>query len=100
MLNWLKNHPFAVEAHFERLKSLLFLMGLLCFTSSYDLIYTPLGKKISFGLAIFWGIRLVVQFFGYSSQTWKGKKFETVIHILFSMIWIYLTVIFTLVYFY
>ncbi|MFN7424474.1 MAG: hypothetical protein ACK5QP_13865, partial [Chitinophagales bacterium] len=32
----------------------VFLMGLLCLTSAYDLIETNIGKKITFGLGIFW----------------------------------------------
>jgi len=72
----------------------VFLIGLLCFTSSEDLVLTNLGKKISLGLAIFWSIRLVIQFFGYSSKLWKGKLFETIIHILFSLLWTYLSIIF------
>ncbi len=77
---------------------IVFLMGLLCFTSSTDLMHTNLGKKISLGLAIFWTIRLFVQFIGYSSKLWKGKKFETCIHILFSIFWMYLSAIFWLNY--
>lgn len=72
----------------------VFLMGLLCFTSSSDLIETKLGKTVSLGLAMFWSIRLFTQFFGYSSKLWKGKAFETTVHIFFSGLWIYLSVIF------
>ena len=72
----------------------VFLMGLLCLTSSTELVETRLGKTISLGLAIFWSLRLIIQFFGYSSKLWKGKLFETIIHILFSGLWIYLSVIF------
>src|ERR1700758_4777951 len=60
---------------------ILFLMGLLCLISSKELIDTGLGKKISLGLGIFWIIRLLVQFFGYSTSLWKGKKFETIMHV-------------------
>ncbi len=77
----------------------LFLIGLLCLTSPADLINTTLGKRVSLGLGIFWALRLFVQFFVYSSTTWRGKAFETKIHILFSIFWIYLSVIFILVYF-
>lgn len=73
---------------------LVFLMGLLCFTSSNELIGTHLGKKICLGLGIFWAIRLVIQFFGYSSELWKGKTFETTIHIILIFLWIYLSFIF------
>lgn len=70
------------------------LMGLLCLTSSTDLVETKLGKTISLGLGIFWVVRLFVQFFGYSSKLWRSKTFETVIHILFSLLWIYFSIVF------
>ena len=70
------------------------LMGLLCFTSSTELTKTDLGKKICFGLALFWLLRLIIQFFGYSKTLWKGKTFETIIHIIFSFLWVYLTCVF------
>jgi hypothetical protein len=68
-------------------------------TSSKDIIETNLGKKICFGLGIFWTIRLFIQFFGYSSELWKGKKFETFIHIIFSFLWAYLSSVFLATYF-
>jgi hypothetical protein len=77
----------------------VFLMGLLCLTSSKELLETNLGKKILLGLGIFWTIRLFIQFFGYSSALWKGKKLETIIHIIFSLLWLYLSTIFLLAYF-
>ncbi|MGJ3234159.1 hypothetical protein [Marivirga sp.] len=73
---------------------IVFLMGLLCLTSSSDLVETKLGKTISLGLAIFWSLRLLTQFFGYSAKLWKGKTFETVVHIFFSGLWIYMSLIF------
>ena len=30
------------------------LMGLMCLTSSAEITRTPLGRKVSFGLALFW----------------------------------------------
>lgn len=72
----------------------VFLIGLLCLTSSCELTETEFGKKISLGIGLFWAIRLVVQFFGYSSELWKGKTFETVTHVLFSLFWAYLSIIF------
>ena len=77
----------------------IFLMGLLCLTSSNDLVETTLGKKISLGLGIFWAIRLIVQFCGYSSKLWKGKVFETLVHVLFSLLWAYLSTVFLISYF-
>lgn len=73
---------------------MVFLMGLLCFTSATELIVTKLGKTISLGLGIFWATRLFIQFYGYSTELWKGKIVETIIHILFTVFWIYLNIIF------
>lgn len=72
----------------------VFLMGLLCFISSTDLTTTKLGRTITLGLGIFWTVRLFFQLFVYSSNLWKGKKFETTMHILFSLLWIYLSGVF------
>ena len=77
---------------------MVFLMGLLCFFCAYDIIHTRLGRQLSLGLFIFWGLRLVFQFFVYSPKLWRGKRFETIMHIVFSILWIYLTVIFLLIY--
>ena len=72
----------------------VFLMGVLCFTSAPDLINTSLGKRVCLGLGVFWGLRLLIQFFGYSSELWRGKRLENSIHILFSVLWVYLTATF------
>ncbi len=74
------------------------LMGVLCVHSFTELIETKLGKTISLGFGIFWGIRLYVQLFGYSSALWKGKTFETIVHIVFTFFWIYITTIFLMIY--
>jgi len=37
---------------------------------------------------------LFIQFFGYSSDTWKGKKFETAVHVLFIFLWTYMSYVF------
>ncbi len=76
----------------------VFFIGLLCLTSASDLVNTVLGKRISCGLAIFWAARLYVQFFGFSSETWKGKSFETAVHVAISVFWTYLSVFFVAVY--
>lgn len=75
------------------------LIGILCLTSANELVETTLGKRISLGLGIFWTTRLFIQFFGYSAKIWKGKAFETTAHIVFSFLWIYLSIIFCCIYF-
>lgn len=76
----------------------VFLMGTLCVYCTEDIVNTRLGKQIAFGLFIFWALRLVFQFFVYSPSLWKGKRFETIMHIIFSLLWIYFTVVFLLVF--
>ncbi|RYY41497.1 MAG: hypothetical protein EOO08_01780 [Chitinophagaceae bacterium] len=75
-------------------------MGVLCLVAGDDLLNTPLGRKVCFGFAFFWALRLGIQFFGYSPQLWRGKRFETAVHIVFTLLWAYLTVVFLLAYFY
>lgn len=70
------------------------LMGLLCIGSATELLHTPLGRTVSLGLFIFWASRLILQFFGYSSALWKGKPFETAIHCVFALLWVFLTAVF------
>lgn len=72
----------------------VFLMGVLCFTSSDLLVSSELGRRICLGFAVFWGLRLLFQFFVYSKELWRGKRFESVVHILFSLLWVYFTVVF------
>lgn len=74
------------------------LMGILCVTSATEVAGTPLGRKIAGGFAFFWILRLLVQFFGYSSLLWKGKRFETTVHIVFSVLWLYVSGVFLMVF--
>ena len=86
-----------MKVHTFFIALVVFLMGALCFSSATALIETPLGKTISAGLAIFWITRLLFQFFVYSPKLWRGKTFETIVHIVFSCLWIYLSVVFTII---
>ena len=88
-----------MQVHTFFIALMVFLIGLLCVTTYGDLVHTPLGKRIALGLSVFWGIRMFIQFFGYSSKLWKGKTFETIMHVVFSFFWIYLTTVFFLVYY-
>lgn len=72
----------------------VFLMGLLCVIAAPDLTGTSLGRKVCALLFAFWLCRMLVQWFGYSPELWRGKRFETTVHILFSCLWITLTATF------
>jgi hypothetical protein len=71
------------------------LMGLLCLTTAEELASTLLGRRVCAGLTVFWVIRLVVQLVGYSSALWKGKRFETVVHVVFTAFWVYVSAVFS-----
>jgi len=51
---------------------------------------TSLARLVTTGLVIFWLARAFVQFFVYSPKLWRGKPFETFVHIAFSLFWLYL----------
>jgi hypothetical protein len=74
-----------------------FLMGLLCLFFSKQLVNSELGKVISAGLFIFWLVKVIFQFFVYSSTLWKGKRLERMLHILISGFWIYISIVFFIV---
>lgn len=73
---------------------MVFLMGLICLTSAGSMIETGLGKRLCLGLGIFWVIRLAFQLFVYSKELWKGRRFETMMHAIFTLLWTYLSLIF------
>jgi hypothetical protein len=72
------------------------LMGLLCLNYSQELVHDPFGRVISLGLFGFWLTRSIFQFFVYSPKVWRGKRFETVMHMMFSVLWLYFTGVFLL----
>ncbi|WP_020571857.1 hypothetical protein [Neolewinella persica] len=103
-LNWKRDlQPLSLmnrqmmQTHMIFIAITVFGIGLLCLTSAPELIGTPLGRKIALGLSVFWALRLIFQFFVYSSELWKGKKFETFIHVIAVGFWIYMMVVFGMV---
>lgn len=73
---------------------MVLLMGLLCLSSAPELVGTPLGRRVALGCGVFWLARLLIQFFGYSPELWRGKRFETGVHIVFVGFWSYLSGLF------
>jgi len=85
------------EVHCRFIVMMLVLMGLLTLSLPEDLVLPGrLPKAIMIGLALFWGFRLYIQWFVYDQELWRGKRFETTVHFLFSLLWIYLTSVFTI----
>lgn len=50
-----------------------------------------LSRAILAGMAAFWLCRLLAQFFAYDSAIWRGNRFRTVMHAVFSLFWSYVT---------
>lgn len=74
-------------------------MGVMLIAATEDVTGTRLGQSLMLSFGIFWGIRLVFQFFVYSPQLWRGKPFETAVHVIFSLLWTYFTAVFFWVYY-
>ena len=72
-------------------------MGLLTLLHAPELISTPLGNRICLGFCVFWSIRALCQVFVYSPSLWRGRAFETAVHVLFLAFWIDMAVIYALV---
>lgn len=87
-----------VYVHTFFIAFMVLLMGMFCLYATEDIVNTRLGHVIAFGLFNFWFARLIFQLFVYSPKTWKGKIFETSVHIFFSVIWSYFSVVFFLVF--
>ena len=41
-------------------------------------------------ITLFWFLRLLVQLFVYDSSLWRGNRFNTCMHVVFSLFWTYL----------
>ena len=71
--------------------------GLLALLLTRQLLEpTPLARAIDGGVAFFWLLRLVMQWFVYSPSIWRGNRFYTVVHYTFTATWLLLFVTFTL----
>jgi hypothetical protein len=71
-------------------------MGLLCLSYSHELVNDPFGRVISLGLFGFWVTRLILQLFLYSPKVSHGKRFGTVMHVMFSFLCLYFSGVFLL----
>lgn len=73
------------------------LLGLMPLCLAPDLLAgTTLGTALLAGQTLFWGARWVFEFVGFSPKLWRGDRFRTVAHVGLSMLWTWVTVIFTL----
>ena len=45
------------------------------------------------GLGAFWGYRLFAQLFLFDRRNWQGDRLHTLVHVVLTMLWIYLTAV-------
>jgi hypothetical protein len=53
------------------------------------LMPSPLSRGLLACSLVFWLCRLVTQLFVYDKEIWRGHAFFSVMHVLFSILWIY-----------
>ena len=83
------------QAHSVFLVLTLALSSALLLTNADALIEpSRLSRAVLLGLTIFWGLRMLMQWFFYSAAIWRGNRFFTAMHVVFSMAWVYLTAVF------
>ena len=86
-----------VQAHCFFLIVLLGMFAALLLTCAEALLdHTRLSRAVLAGLTLFWGLRMVMQWWFYSPEIWRGHRFNTVMHWIFSATWIYVTGVFGL----
>lgn len=71
------------------------LFSALLLTSGDALLErTRLSRAVLMGLTLLWGLRMLMPWFYYSPDVWRGNRFNTVVHYLFSGAWVYVTTTF------
>jgi hypothetical protein len=85
------------QAHSVFLVLTLALLSALLLTCGAALLEpTRLSRAVLFGLTVFWGLRMLMQWCFYSPLIWRGHRFNTLMHYTFSAVWVYVTTVFAL----
>ena len=87
-LSPLNRQIFQVHAAFICVILVMFA-ALVLFYAKHLLEPTPLARAMLAALAIFWLLRLLTQWFVYDRRLWRGRRFETTVHLVFSGVWTY-----------
>ena len=51
------------------------------------------GVALLIGLVAFWFYRLVAQLFIFDPRNWQGDRVNTLVHVVFTILWVYLTAV-------
>lgn len=92
-LSLLNRQIFVVHAGFIVL--MILLMAALTLALPRDLMApSRLSRALLAGMGLFWLVRLLVQWFVYDSRIWRGHRFYTAMHYVFTAVWIYFSATF------
>ena len=72
---------FHVHAWFITITLAIFGVVTIRFAGELAAGTNSLGRWLAAGIGIFWLIRWLMQFFYYDSSHWRGKRAETIVHI-------------------
>ncbi len=53
-----------------------------------------LARAVSGGLAAFWTLRWIFQFFVYRPELWRGNRLHTAVHVGFAALWTFLAAVY------
>ena len=82
------------QVHTMFIVLILAMFAVLLLTSADALLEpTRLSRLVLGGLTIFWGLRMLTQWFYYSPAIWRGDRFNTAMHAVFSVAWVYVTAV-------
>ena len=87
-LSLLNRQIFQVHAAFICVILAMFA-ALALFYAKHLLEPTPLARAVLAALAVFWFLRLMTQWFVYDRRLWRGRRFETAVHFVFTGVWAY-----------
>lgn len=78
----------------------LAMMGGLSLVYAHDLLEpTPIARAVLAAFAVFWILRALAQWFWYDSSVWRGSTFRTAMHVVFSVLWLYLSGVYAFAWF-
>lgn len=82
------------QAHTAFIVLLVALLAGLFLTCADALLEpTRLSRAVLAGLTVFWGLRMLMQWFFYSPGIWRGDRSNTIAHAMFSLTWVYVTAV-------
>ena len=90
-VNLLTRQIFYVHTFF--IAFVVSLFGLLTVCCYEELLKgSKLALVVTALLFLFWTARLIFQFWVYSPKLWRGQPFRTAMHVLFSLLWLWMVV--------